>query len=93
MRCIIFYAPILITNVKTQTRKGLILYSGANGIIALKNHVYVNHCMIANLKKKKVNNILKKLMRKNLQKNRLHVNKTIIYNVFATKHFYKKNDV
>jgi len=43
-----FYVnPILITNAKTQTRKGLILYSSANGISTLKNHVYVNHCMIA----------------------------------------------
>jgi hypothetical protein len=50
MRCIVFYAsPILTTNAKTQTRKGLILYSSANGITALKNHVYVNHCMIAKI--------------------------------------------
>jgi hypothetical protein len=45
-----FYAsPILIANAKTKTRKGLILYSSANGITALKNHVYVNHCVIKNL--------------------------------------------
>jgi hypothetical protein len=50
MRCIIFYAnPILITNVKTQTREGLIMYSSANGITTLKNHVYVNHYMIAKI--------------------------------------------
>jgi hypothetical protein len=46
MRCIIcYYCPILIMNAKTQARKGLILYSNANGIIALKKHV--DHCMIA----------------------------------------------
>jgi hypothetical protein len=42
-------SPILITNAKTQTRRGLILYSNANEIIALKNSVYVNHCMIAKI--------------------------------------------
>ncbi len=48
MKCIFcHFNPILITNAKTQARKGLILYSSANGIIALKKHVYVNHCMIA----------------------------------------------
>jgi hypothetical protein len=36
MRCIICYvSPISITNAKTQIRKALILYSSANGIIAL----------------------------------------------------------
>jgi hypothetical protein len=31
MRCIFCYAsPILISNVKTQTKKGLILYNNAN---------------------------------------------------------------
>ncbi len=49
-------SPILITNAKTQTKRGLILYSIANGITALKNHVYVNHCMIAKIFKNKVNN-------------------------------------
>jgi hypothetical protein len=44
MRCILCYVnPVLITNAKTQAREGLILYSTANGIIALKKHVYANH--------------------------------------------------
>jgi hypothetical protein len=48
MRCILCYANlILITHAKTHVRKGLILYSSANGIIALKKHVYADHCMIA----------------------------------------------
>ncbi len=42
-------SPILITNAKTQTKRGLILYSNANGITALKNHVYVNHFIIAKI--------------------------------------------
>jgi hypothetical protein len=60
-----YVGPILIINAKTQTRKGLILYSSANGITALNNHVYVNHCMQKILK---VNNFFKKIMRKNVQK-------------------------
>jgi hypothetical protein len=36
--CILCYASlILIINVKTQVKKGLILYNNANGIITLKN--------------------------------------------------------
>jgi hypothetical protein len=31
-----YVSLILITNVKTQVRKGLILYNNANGVIALK---------------------------------------------------------
>jgi hypothetical protein len=57
--------PILISNVKTQARKGLTLYNSANGITTLKKHVYVNHCMI---EEKEVNNLLKKLMIDNLQR-------------------------
>jgi hypothetical protein len=42
MRCIFFYiSSLLITNAKPQARKGLILYNSANGIIALKKHLYV----------------------------------------------------
>jgi hypothetical protein len=47
MRCIFCYASlVLITNAKTKARNGFILYSIANGIIALKKHVYANHWMI-----------------------------------------------
>jgi len=50
MRCIFCYAsPILITNAKTQARKGLILYNNVNGITTLKKHVYVDHYMIAKI--------------------------------------------
>jgi capsule polysaccharide export protein KpsE/RkpR len=60
MRCIVCYVnPILITNAK-KARKDLILYNNANGIIALKKHVYVDHCMIAKIFEK-VNNLLNKL--------------------------------
>jgi hypothetical protein len=40
---------VLISNVKTQARKGLILYNNANEIIAFKKKVYANHCMIAKI--------------------------------------------
>jgi hypothetical protein len=42
MRCIICYInSFLITNVKPQANKCLILYNSANGIIALRKHFYV----------------------------------------------------
>jgi hypothetical protein len=70
MRCIICYAnPISITNAKTQARKGLILYSIANGIIALKKHVYVDHCIIAKIFEEVSYNLLNlNFMRENLQR-------------------------
>jgi len=50
MRDIFCYAsPILISNAKTQARKGLLLYNSANGIIALKKHVYADHYRIAKI--------------------------------------------
>jgi hypothetical protein len=50
MRWITCYVnQILITNAKTQTRKCLILYNIANGIITLKKHVYADYCMIAKI--------------------------------------------
>jgi hypothetical protein len=58
MKCIFCdFNPILITNAKTQARKGLILCSSANGIIALKKHVYVDHCMIEKKFEKELNRV------------------------------------
>jgi hypothetical protein len=60
MRCIFCYVnPFLKTNAKTRSKEGLILYSTTNGIIALKKHVYANHCMIAKIFEEEVNNLLK----------------------------------
>ncbi len=40
MRCILCYASLfVISNTKTQVRKGLILYNSANGITTSKKHV------------------------------------------------------
>jgi hypothetical protein len=48
MRCLFCYNnPILITNAKTQARRGLILYNTTNGTITLKKHVFTNHSSIA----------------------------------------------
>jgi hypothetical protein len=53
-------------NAKTLARKGLILYNSANGITTLKEHVYVNHCMITKMFEE-VNSLLKDV-EKHLQK-------------------------
>jgi len=93
MRCIFCYASlILISNAKTQARKGLILYNNANGISALKKHVYAYHCLIAKMFEKEVKNMLKKPYEQHAKK-KPHVNGTTILNFFATKEFYKKDDV
>jgi hypothetical protein len=60
MRCILCYVGlVLITNAKTQARKGLIMYNNANEIIAFKKHLYANHCMIAKIFQKEVIFLLK----------------------------------
>jgi hypothetical protein len=69
------------------------LYNNANGITALQKHVYVDYCMIAKIFEKEVNNLLKKPYESQLAKKILHVDGSIISNFFATKDFYKKDDV
>ncbi len=53
---------ILITNAKTQTKKGLILYNSANGNTTFKKHVYVDHCTITKMFEK-MNSLLKDVER------------------------------
>jgi len=44
MHCIIYHNnPILYLNLKTQARKGLIIYNTNNSITALKKHVNLDH--------------------------------------------------
>ncbi len=77
MRSIFSYVNlVLISNAKTQVRKGLILYNNANGITILKKHVYANHCMI---QEKEVNNLFLKPYEKQLAKKKPRVNGTTIF--------------
>jgi hypothetical protein len=46
---------MLTSNIKTQARKGLILYNTSNGIIGLKK-MFSNHLEIAKMFKEEVNN-------------------------------------
>jgi hypothetical protein len=90
MRCIICYAnPILITNAKHKQIK---VYNNANGITALKKHIYANLCMITKIIEK-VNNLLKNPYERQPTKKKPHVNGTIIFNFFVAKNSCKKNDV
>jgi hypothetical protein len=80
----LYASLVLIKNVKTSVRKGLILYNNTIGITTMQKHVYVDYCMIAKISKK-VNNLLKKPYENQLAKIIPHVNGTIILNFFATK--------
>ncbi len=92
MRCIICYAnPILITNAKTQARKGLILYNKWN--YCIKKHVYVDHCMTAKISYELVNDMLKEPYERKHAKKRPYVNGTTTFNIFVNKDSYKKYDV
>jgi hypothetical protein len=80
MRCIFCYVNlVLITTVKTQARKGLILYNNANEITALNEHVYANHCMIIKLFEEEVNISLKEPNEREFVNKRPHVNGNIIF--------------
>jgi hypothetical protein len=50
---------ILITNAKTQARKGLILYNCANGITTLKKHVYAKPLYDCKIFEKEINFLVK----------------------------------
>ncbi len=50
-----FISPVLVSNLKTQARKGLILYNISNGIITRK-HVLSYHSKSAKMFKEEVNN-------------------------------------
>jgi hypothetical protein len=90
MSCNFCYASlVLISNAKTQARKGLILYNSGNGIVALKRHVY---CTIVKIFEN-VNNFFKEPYEKQLAKKRPHVNGTIISNIFVSTKFYEKYDM
>ncbi len=94
MKCILCYANLVaIRNAKTQARKGLILYNNAKWIIELKKQVYANHSMIAKIFEKKVKNLLKESYERQPIKKNPHVNGTTIFNFFATKDSYKKDDI
>jgi hypothetical protein len=48
LRCILCYnSPILFCNLKTQARKGLIIYNTTNEITTLKKHVNAKYFIIA----------------------------------------------
>jgi len=54
MRCIICYTSlVLMSNLKIQARKGLILYNRANGIIFKKKHVFLDQLKITKLLKRR----------------------------------------
>jgi hypothetical protein len=87
-----YYAsPILITNAKTQARKGLILCNSANGIITFEKHVLCRP--LYDFKNNMLNNMLKEPYERKPPKKRLHVNETTIFNFFVAKDSYKKNDM
>jgi hypothetical protein len=82
MRCISCYASlVLLSNAKTQARKGLTLYNSANGISVIKKHVY-GYC---NFFFEEMKNMLKETYERQHAKKRPHVNETTIFNFFATK--------
>jgi hypothetical protein len=51
---------MLVSNLKTQARKGLILYNISNGLTTSRKHVVLYHLKIAKMFKEEVNNPIRK---------------------------------
>jgi hypothetical protein len=51
--------PILNLNLKTQARKGLIIYDTTNGIATLRKHVNTNHSNVLKRIEEEMNCLLK----------------------------------
>jgi len=60
MRCILCYSSlVLFCNLKTEAKKGLIIYSTTNGIVTLKKHVNVDHSIIVKIFEEELNSPLR----------------------------------
>jgi hypothetical protein len=57
-------------NPNIKKRKGLLTYYKTYGIITLKNHVNIDHGIIAKKIEKEMNNLIKRLMERQLVKKR-----------------------
>jgi hypothetical protein len=55
-----------VSNLKTPTRKGFILYNTSNGITTLRNNVLLDHLKITKMFKKEVNNPIKEELERQL---------------------------
>jgi hypothetical protein len=79
------------SNIKCQNtsrERFDIVFNNANGITALKKHVYANHCMITKIFLKEVNNLLKEPYERQPTNKKPHVNGTISSNFFVAKDYY-----
>jgi len=94
MKCILCYTSlVLVSNLKTQARKGLILYNISNGITTLRKHVLSYHLKIAKMFKEKVNNPIREDLERQLAKKRHNLSSVAICNFFVKKDPFKKDDV
>ncbi len=71
MKCIFCYISLLlVSNLKTQARKGLILYKISNGITTSRKHVLSYHLKFAKMFKEEVNNPIREDLERQLAKRR-----------------------
>jgi hypothetical protein len=93
MHCILCHNnPIVNVNIKTQARKGLIIYNTTNGIVTLKKHVNLDHSNISKKFEEKNSCHLRQDERKPSIK-RPNISSNSTSNFLATKEPFKKDDV
>ncbi len=83
---------MLVFSMKIQASKDLILYDTTNGIIVFKKHVLPDHSKIAKVFEKEVNNSIKEELERQFAKKRSNLFNVVIFNFFATKDSFKKDD-
>ncbi len=84
---------LVLYNLRTKLRKGLISYYKTNGISTLKKHADVEHSLLAKTLGEEVNNLMKTQVEKQPTTKRKNVSSFEISKFFLTKFLYKKYEM
>ncbi len=84
---------LVLYNLRTKLRKGLISYYKTNGILTLKKHADAKHILLAKELDKEVNNSVKIQVERQRTKKRQNVFSFEISKFIFTKFIYKKDEM
>jgi hypothetical protein len=93
MRCHLCYKTLVLYNPRTKLSKGLISYHKTIGILTLKNHVNVEHNMLAKKLDEEMNSSMQTQVERQPIKSRQNVSSSKILNCFFAKLPYKKDEM
>jgi hemerythrin-like domain-containing protein len=80
-------------NSRKKLKKGLISYYIISGITCLQKHFDVEHLVIYKKIQEEINNQGRKNVEKQLAKKKAHISNFSIFDFFASKDPFKKDDV